>query len=258
MQRPCAHAETDASLVAGPGRTLTSVRPLLPTRRTGRAAARPGRNLLHQPSAASRNQTHFLNMRKQRQQSDGRYKMILCSLRFLLFNKILLKWQDFTVLHSKGTHRSTSQSKSIKVNISEYNQYNIVFRILFPPRRIPVFGKYLAKMRFCIPSPGASGETETFKLYKNWDAPNSADNGVTGARGVSPAVFGLRPKTFHLKAAGGTPAAATGTVALPNPKRMAAQRILCGSFFQKSVPAKFFSTCAAKSLACGPIQHALA
>ena len=106
MQRPCAHAETDASLVAGPGRTLTSVRPLLPTRRTGRAAARPGRNLLHQPSAASRNQTHFLNMRKQRQQSDGRYKMILCSLRFLLFNKIFLKWQDFTVLDCGDQERA--------------------------------------------------------------------------------------------------------------------------------------------------------
>jgi hypothetical protein len=46
--------------------------------------------------------------------------MILCSLRFLLLNKILLKWQDFTVLHSKGTHPSTSQSKSVKVSHSEY------------------------------------------------------------------------------------------------------------------------------------------
>jgi hypothetical protein len=113
MQRPCAHAETDARLVAGQGRTLTSVPPRLLTRRTGRAEPRPWRNLLHQPSAASRNQTRFLNMREQRQRSDGRYKMILCSLRFLLFNKILLKRHDFTVLHSKGTRASTSQYKSI-------------------------------------------------------------------------------------------------------------------------------------------------
>jgi len=156
MQRPCAHAETDARLVAGPGRTLTSVRPLLLTRRTGRAEARPWRNLLHQPSAASRNQTRFLNMRKQRQRSDGRYKMILCSLRFLLFNKILLKWQDFTVLQSKGTHPSTSQSKSVQVNISEYNQYNIVCRILFPPRRIPA-NLFLANFFFqATPTPALS------------------------------------------------------------------------------------------------------
>jgi hypothetical protein len=120
MQRPCAQAKADARLVAGPGRTLTSVRPLLPTRRTGRAEPKPRRNLHHQPSAANRNQTHFLNMRKQRQRSDAKFKMILCSLRFLLFNKILLKWQDFTVLHSKGTHRSTSQSKPVKVIHSEY------------------------------------------------------------------------------------------------------------------------------------------
>jgi hypothetical protein len=42
MQRPCAHAEADARLVAGPGRTLTSVRPLLLTRRSGRAEPKPG------------------------------------------------------------------------------------------------------------------------------------------------------------------------------------------------------------------------
>jgi hypothetical protein len=54
----------------------------------------------------SRNQTHFLNMRKQRQRSDGRYKMSLCSLRVLLFKKILLRWQDFKVLHyiDKSSH----------------------------------------------------------------------------------------------------------------------------------------------------------
>jgi hypothetical protein len=57
-------------------------------------------------SAASRNQTHFLNMRKRRQRSDERYKMSLCSLRFLLFKKILLKWQDFKVLQCKETQQS--------------------------------------------------------------------------------------------------------------------------------------------------------
>ena len=57
-------------------------------------------------SAASRNQTQLLNMRKQRQRSDGRNKMGLCSLRFLLFNKIFLKWQDFTVLDCGDQERA--------------------------------------------------------------------------------------------------------------------------------------------------------
>jgi hypothetical protein len=36
---------------------------------------------------------------------------------------------------------------------------------------LEVFGKYLAKAQFCNHSPRASGERETFKLHKNWDAP---------------------------------------------------------------------------------------
>jgi hypothetical protein len=45
-----------------------------------------------------------------------------------------------------------------------------------------------------------------------------------GSAGVSPAVFGLWPKTSPPKAAGGTPAAATETVALPNSEGLATQK----------------------------------
>jgi hypothetical protein len=55
-----------------------------------------------------------------------------------------------------------------------------------------------------------------------------------GSAGVSPAVFGLRPKTSPRKAAGGTPAAATGTVALPNPNRMAVARKFVVFFIKSS------------------------
>jgi hypothetical protein len=49
--------------------------------------------------AVGRSQTQHLNMRKRRQRSDGIFKVSLCSLRFLLFNKILLIRRDATVLH---------------------------------------------------------------------------------------------------------------------------------------------------------------
>ena len=53
---------------------------------------------------------------------------------------------------------------------------------------------------------------------------NRANAILSGSAGVSPAVFGLWPKTFLLEAVGGTPTAATGTVALPKPKRVVAER----------------------------------
>jgi hypothetical protein len=59
-------------------------------------------------SAASRNQTHFLNMRKRRQRSDERYKMSLCSLRFLLFKKIpvkMAKFQGIALQRRQGAKR---------------------------------------------------------------------------------------------------------------------------------------------------------
>jgi hypothetical protein len=53
MQRPCAHAESYARLVAGPSRNLTSVRALLVVRRTGRVAAKSRKILLNQAYAST-------------------------------------------------------------------------------------------------------------------------------------------------------------------------------------------------------------